>query len=200
MSDAFEDLSTRMGSLLLYEELGQWDVVEKALGTPYVKYADVFHKQVKKAYGELKTKKAVTSTSDATKKNPAGSSKSGSHAAEGTEPRGARGRARQRRRKIVQESQVNALHQLDKLVQGQVSPIGNVKHESPPSHNVRTLACATVAESCNREFRRNLLLRADQWLDRRVMIDTSPLNYEVREHQTTLWMKAEKLSLPKGGV
>lgn len=67
-SDCFEDLCTRMGSLLLFEEVGSWEVIERAMETPDVKYTDMFNKQLKKAYVQLKTKKADTSTSDATRK------------------------------------------------------------------------------------------------------------------------------------
>eukprot|EP00171_Calliarthron_tuberculosum_P021513 IDg21513t1 len=72
-SHAFEDLSIRIGPFILFEELSPKDVVEKALGTPYAKYAILFSKHVKKAYGHLKTKSAVASTIESSKKNPSGS-------------------------------------------------------------------------------------------------------------------------------
>lgn len=47
-SDCFEYLCVRMESLLLFEEVSQWDLVQRVLETPSIKYNDLFNKQLDK--------------------------------------------------------------------------------------------------------------------------------------------------------
>eukprot|EP00171_Calliarthron_tuberculosum_P012086 IDg12086t1 len=68
------------------------ELQERALETSYVQYADLFYKQIKKAYGQLKTKKAGASTRGGSKTNPAGASIRGSLSKSQDPPRKTRGR------------------------------------------------------------------------------------------------------------
>lgn len=63
VSDYFEDLYTRMGSLLLFDEFGSCTT-----GTPDVKYTNMFNKTLKKRASSLKLIKPSVLTSNETRK------------------------------------------------------------------------------------------------------------------------------------
>ena len=112
---------------------------------------------------------------------------------------GPRVRARERKRRAVHDATQRALRSLNALARGQVADLSETSTlESKALNAGQSVVHRNVSESCDREFRRGLLLRADQWVSRKVNEQSG--DYIVKQYRETKWMVSSKLSLPEDGV
>ena len=118
------------------------------------------------------------------------------------EPKGgcARGRSRARKRVVINMAKNGVLNALNELSRGGFCALNGKVLSCPGAMNASQVKLSRyVEETCNREFRRGLLLRADQRLARRDEA-IGEWQYGVKEYHESKWMKADKLSLPKEGI